>query len=226
MTNKLIVIEGGDGAGKETQAKLALAALEKRRQTGYFDFPRYKKSLAGALVGESLKGMYGSFRHMHPKFASLPYMLDRVGAREELQEALERSHVICNRYVPSNMYQAAKLGTEIEQDDFITWFEKLEYEELALPRPYYVLYLHMPLEYSRKLMEQKTQGREYLGGAKGAKDQHEADDTYQQDVINLYKRMCRRRSSWITIECVKDGQLRSREEIHENIMHFLEPLAT
>ncbi len=226
MTNKLIVIEGGDGAGKETQAKLALAALEKRRQTGYFDFPRYKESLAGALVGESLKGMYGSFRHMHPKFASLPYMLDRVGAREKLREALERSHVICNRYVPSNMYQAAKFANEAEQDEFIAWFEKLEYEELELPQPYYVFYLHVPLDFSRALMEQKTQGREYLGGAKGAKDQHEADDDYQRNVIELYKRMCRQRSSWISIECVKNGELRSREDIHENIMHFLEPISS
>jgi dTMP kinase len=221
MDNQLIVIEGGDGAGKQTQAQLALAALEKRRTTGYFDFPQYKETLAGALVGDALAGKFGSFRHMDPHFASLPYMLDRVAAKPKLQEALERSDVVCNRYVPSNLYQAAKYKTEEEQDAFIAWFEKLEYVELGLPRPAYVFYLHVPFDFLRKLMEQKSEGRDYLGGAQGAKDQHEADDEFQKTVIGLYRRMCGRRSHWITIDCVRDGQLCTREEIHANIMHFL-----
>jgi dTMP kinase len=101
IVGKLIVIEGGDGAGKGTQSELARAALAELGEITYFDFPRYGKSIAGKIVGAALKGDYGDFLHMHPLISSLPYALDRVGAREEILAALEKGNVTGTHQVTS-----------------------------------------------------------------------------------------------------------------------------
>lgn len=213
---KLIVIEGSDGAGKETQAKRAVSILEENHYVAYFDFPRYERSMAGALVGECLKGAYGDFRHLHPKLASLPYTLDRIGAQLDLRSKLMFGTVVCNRYTPSNaVYQAAKLSEG--QLEFIDWLEQLEYGEYDLPRPAVVIYLHVPFDFARELVRQKA-GRAYLGGEQGSVDQHERDEQYQRDVIALYLETARSRDDWHSIECVKGGVLRSIDDIHEEVM--------
>jgi dTMP kinase len=220
MRERLIVIEGGDGAGKETQAKRAVSVLAENYDVKYFDFPGYERSMAGRLVGECLAGKYGDFRHLHPKLASLPYTLDRVDAKDNLITALgDDGIVICNRYTPSNaMYQAAKLTDG--RDEFIDWLERFEYREYALPRPAAVIYLHVPYDVSRELVKQKA-ARAYLGGEQGSVDQHERDEQYQRDVIALYLETAKARPDWRVIECVRHGTLRTIGDIHEEVMSYI-----
>ncbi len=208
MTHPLIVIEGSDGSGKQTQADLALATLQANgRIVAYFDFPRYETSLAGRMVKDSLTGKFGDFVGLHPKQASLPYTLDRAGARDDLVVALKRGVVICNRYVPSNSaHQGAKFAEIAEQDEFIAWLEMLEHDELKLPRPTTTFYLYVPFEISHTLME----GR--------ARDQHESNEPYLRKVIDVYLRIARERPDWKVVTCVQDGKLRSREDIHQEVM--------
>jgi len=220
--NKFIVIEGGDGAGKGTQAKLLVDRLSKETKVSFFDFPQYEKTLAGKLVGRYLKGEFGDPLLLSPYIASLPYALDRVAARDELYKSLEEGVVICNRYIPSNIgHQASKLP-EDKRDEFISWLEQMEYGELKLPKPTLVIYLYVPVEISSSLVEKKD-ARAYIGGesAKGAKDGHEKDMEYQQKVVNVYTKMSKERSDWKLIDCVKDGRLLSIEEIHDKIMKIV-----
>lgn len=217
--NKFIVIEGGDGAGKGTQAKLLVERLGKETKVSFFDFPQYEKNLAGELVGRYLKGEFGDPLLLSPYVASLPYSLDRVVARDELIKATEEGVVICNRYTPSNIgHQASKLP-EDRRNEFISWLERLEYGELKIPKPTLVIYLYVPVEISSQLVEKK-EARAYIGGesAKGTKDGHEKDLEYQQRSIDVYVKMSKERSDWKLIDCVKDGKLLSVEDVHSKIM--------
>lgn len=207
---KFIVIEGGDAAGKKTQANLALSKLQQREAVTFFDFPRYEQSMAGAVVRKALDGVYGDFRNMDPHLASLPYTLDRTSAGPLMWDALKKGHVLCNRYTPSNsMYQGGKFADEQKQSQFIEWLEKLEYEELNLPRPSLLIYLHVPFDVSQKLMADRQ------------KDQHEQDVAYLERVVDLYLRVASRRADWEVVECVRDGALMTREEIHEKVMNII-----
>ncbi len=223
MNNKLIVIEGADGAGKGTQTGLAINALQNDMGVVVTtnSFPRYETSMAGKLVGEALKGEYGNFLGLHPKLASLPFTLDRAGAAPDIRTALQKGVVLLDRYTPSNaMYQGAKFKTPEEQDEFIAWLEKIEYQELGLPEPNLVIYLAVPIEFSRELVLKKDP-RGYLGKNRRATDQHESNQDFQEAVAALYRRTAESRKNWALIECVEDGQLLPIDAIHHRVMDHI-----
>ena len=224
MKHPLIVLEGGDGSGKATQAALLKERLEKEAgPVELFDFPRYEDSLAGKLVGECLAGKHANFRHLSPHLASLPFTLDRVGARELLGASLERGIVMCNRYTPSNIaYQAAKL-LAADRKKFIEFLEALEYEELHIPKPDLVIYLYVPTAIATKLIEKKKE-RGYLAGTGEQKDQHERDIAYQDEVVRVYLDLANERDDWQSVTCTNEaGDLLLREEIHERVWSIVQP---
>lgn len=220
----LIVVEGGDGSGKETQARLLISWLQKQGQTvAYFDFPRYNESILGALTGRALKGEFGDFRHLSPYLASLPYTLDRAGAKDALVSALSKGIVVCNRYTSSNVaFQSTKLRGK-PRSDFVQFLEAAEYGELSLPRPNLVVYLHVPQKFSYALVAKKS-GRKYLDGKKGARDQHEKDQKYQGDVIKTYLQLTKSRPEWKAISCIEGGQLLPPDQIHAKVAKVVSDL--
>jgi dTMP kinase len=224
MKNKLIVIEGGDGSGKATQVGLLGEVLKKKAKVTVMDFPQYDRTLSGKLVGRYLSGEFGDPVKISPYVSSLPYILDRLVAKEEIEKALSEGVVLCNRYTPSNIgHQASKLEGK-EKNDFILWLEELEYEELGLPRPDLVIYLHVSPEISSRLVEMKAK-RSYIKGQE-TKDGHEKNISYQQRVADVYREVSLSRSDWQIVECVENGDLLSREEIHQKIMKVLNLPAT
>ena len=223
MTFPLIVLEGGDGSGKATQAALLRARLEEQHgEVTLFDFPRYEESLSGKLVGECLAGKHADFRTLSPYLASLPYVLDRIGVREQIAEQLTKNIVMCNRYTPSNVaYQAAKL-LPADRERFVTFIEALEYDEFKIPRPTLVLYLHVPTAIATRLIERKAE-RGYLSGTDQKKDQHERDTSYQEEVVRVYLDLAKERPDWDVVNCIDEGgELLSRESIHEQIWNIVE----
>jgi len=214
----LIVIEGSDGAGKETQAKALVKELSKKYHVTYFDFPRYRESLAGELVGRGLAGEFGDFVALPAEIASLPYMLDRVSAIPKITQALSQGIVVCNRYTPSNAaYQSGKFASKKKRDTFVRWLEKLEYRELGIPKPTLVLYLHVPLAVSQELIAEKKK-RAYLGGKKGRRDYHERSLSLQRSAIRQYRSLAAMRPDWIEIDCAPRGNMRSVAFIHQEIL--------
>ena len=133
MRGKLIVIEGTNNSGKETQTKLLVEKLnkdvikcEKRR------FPDYS-SPTGKIISEDILGKHQKslfdegINKIPPKVAALYYAADRLYNIDKINELLDQGiNVILDRYVESNMaYQASKLETVSERINLILWLEQL-----------------------------------------------------------------------------------------------------
>lgn len=74
-----IVLDGNDGSGKATQARMLSERLaHEGKEAMKVDFPAYDRNFFGAFVGECLAGQHGDFLHMDPKIASSLYALDRM----------------------------------------------------------------------------------------------------------------------------------------------------
>ena len=100
---RLFVIDGGDGAGKQTQTAALIARL---RDEGYpvstLDFP-HDAALHGKLIRRLLSGEMGDIKAVNPLlFASL-YAQNRHDVAPVLHHWLARGHnVILDRYVEAN----------------------------------------------------------------------------------------------------------------------------
>ncbi|MFH1409022.1 MAG: dTMP kinase [Nanoarchaeota archaeon] len=209
MKGRLIVIDGGDGSGKKTQAELLRKRLEQEgKEVVFFDFPVYE-SFYGKLVGRYLRGEFGSLDEVSPEFAALLYALDRRAEREKIVSALEAGKIVlCNRYVPSNLaYQGAKIPVE-SQGEFISWVEEMEYQVHGMPKPDQVIFLDVPAVVGQRLVDKKGR-RDYVDG----RDLHEENTDYLQSVVLLYKKLAKK-EGWVVIPCVEHDQLLSREAIH------------
>ncbi len=220
---KLIVIEGSDGAGKATQLKLLNDYLrEENYKVQSIDFPRYYDSFYGKMVAQFLRGEFGTLKEVDPHLASLLYALDRGQAKEQMELWLKNGEfVLSNRYATSNLaHQSAKLSSK-KRKQFINWDLELEYKINGIPKEDIVIYLYVPYKISRKLVAQKTQ--EVRAYAKGKKrDIHEKDIKFMKNSEDAYLRLVKQFPHWIKITCVdKKGNLKSREEIHEEVKKVL-----
>ncbi len=216
-----VVIEGTDGSGKATQAKM----LRRKLQMMDFPhqvigFPRYSGNPYGKLVGKYLNGDFGDLgADVGTYLVSLAYAGDRFLAKPQIQQWLHEGNlVIADRYVPSNKaYMSAKLPKEMRQN-FIDWLDDLEYNINGIPREELVIFLFMPPKQSIKLVAKKEK-REYLK-EKGA-DIHENNIKYQQEAADVYLDMARQDLNWVMINCLKKDQVKTPQEVHKEIVQTL-----
>ena len=125
--------------------------------------------------------------------------------------------LIADRYTTSNaVHQTSKLPPE-QRRPFLDWLFHFEYDLLELPRPTRVLYLDLPTELSEQMMRLREQAT------------HTTADVHEQD--EDYLRRCRENAAFVTdycgwtrIDCARDGVMRSREEIHAEVLDKLRDL--
>ena len=200
-TGKLIVIDGGDGSGKATQAELLISALKKRNvAVHYIDFPRYN-TFFGALVGRYLKGEFGPIESISPYLISLAYAADRGGLAAQITTWLsDGDWIISNRYTSANFaHQGAKFASKIERERYWAWLDKLEYGQHQLPREDLVIYLDVPPAISQSLIADKS-ARAYLGAR--TKDEAEKNLSHQIKTHANYHDLLRLHRHWRRIDCV------------------------
>lgn len=217
MNGKLIVIEGLDGSGKATQAKLLTQALaEQGENVKGITFPDYD-SESSALVKMYLHGDFGSKPgDVNAYAASAFYAVDRYASYKTSWGELYKQGavIIADRYATSNgIHQCSKLDESL-WDEYLKWLDDFEYKKLGIPAPDMVIYLKADTDVSQKLMT----GR--YGGDESKKDIHEGDLEYlrRSQKAAAY---CADKLGWKTVECVKDGQMRSIEDIHNEIMTLI-----
>jgi len=204
---KLIVIEGGDGSGKTVQAKMLVEHLNKSGiPSDYYDFPQYYHSFHGETVAKFLRGEFGKIYEVSPYLASFPYALDRASVKVKMQKQLAKGrYIVTNRYATSNLvYQAAKFATVKENQEFIRWITKFEYEVNGIPKEDIVIYLNVPWKIGLQLTRKKAP-RDYL---KGHDDIHENHYDYRQKVEELYLKFCKNNNNWIKINCMENTNIR------------------
>lgn len=167
---RLIAIEGIDGVGKNTQAKLLHEHIIKMKgECGFFSFPRYDTP-TGKLVGEYLKS---GRTDLDLRGRAKLYADDRLAAKEEILSYLDRGvDVVCDRYITSNIVyfeQFARMGTpelvgvigkEIEHSEFVI---------NGIPKIDQLITLTASLDHFNSMMESKAK-REYTDAKL---DQHE-----------------------------------------------------
>lgn len=217
---KLIVIDGGDGSGKATQAKLLIDYLKKKKfKVKSVDFPQYYSSFSGKTVAMFLRGEFGQLDAVSPYLASLPYALDRASVREEMEEFLAKGGIIiANRYATSNMaHQSAKIASSADRKKYLDWVYELEYKVLKIPKEDAVVYLYVPWEIGYELTKNKD-ARAYLNGK--ANDIQEEDMKHRRAAEKMYLRLAKEKG-WIQINCTVDGKLLSIDEIHRILLSKL-----
>lgn len=218
---KLIVIDGTDGSGKETQSKLLVEYLRKKgKKVKYIDFPRYYSSFHGEMVGRYLKGEFGGLREVNPYLASLFYALDRFTAKEQIEHWLKQGNIIvANRYTSSNMaFQTVRVAKS-ERSSFLNWLIEMEYKVHKIPKEDLVVFLHVPAEIGQKLVGKKRET-----GYRGAKkrDIHEANLKLLKKAEKMYLYLTKKFKYWERINCIsKEGKLHSIEKIHMEIVKVL-----
>lgn len=215
-----IVIEGTDGGGKKTQQDLLKKNLEDRGfDVEIFDFPRYGERSC-TMVEDYLNGRFGGIDDVGPRAASAFYAVDRFAVKGKMIEAINSGKiVISNRYVSSNAgYQGAKIKDDKERQEFFDWLEDLEYNIFGIPRADLYLLLDVPPVIGQVLVDQKG-NRDYVGGSK--RDLHENNKEFLELSYKVYKQLSQG-SEWITINCVEDGTILSRETISDLIIKEVE----
>jgi len=220
---KFIVIDGTDGSGKATQAKLLVTRLRKNGQkVKTIDFPRYYHNFFGKFIGECLTGAHGNFLKLSPYIASVLYAADRFESARQIEEWLASGYiVIADRYVSSNqIHQGGKIKKADERKFFLAWLEKMEFKVFNIPKPNLIIYLELPVETTIKLLASKEfcRKKEYL---KGKKDMVENSRRYldrsRESAMSLVKKI----NNWVKIDCQRGGQLLSKKEINDLIWESL-----
>lgn len=211
----IVVIEGTDGCGKQTQTtklydRLTEMGYKVKRQS----FPAYDSPSSGP-VKMYLGGELGSNDMALDAYqASSLYAVDRLCTyQKDLKAFYEAGGIILfDRYVSSNMlHQAGKISDLKERDKFLKWLDELEFNTLKLPRADKTIFLDVPVEISFRLASERT---EQKSGEK--KDIHELspDHLYRSYEAGKY---VAGKYGWTVIPCTDGENLRSIGDIHEDI---------
>ncbi len=223
MKGKLIVIEGTDCSGKETQSKLLVERLEKEgKKVVRVSFPMYDTP-TGRIVGacvlgkphmcdELLKENHSFFPEGGGNIDELAalcyYAADRRYNMPIINKYLEEGYiVIADRYVTSNMAHRGGLIEDKEKRlKIYKKIETLEYDIMELTRPDKTILLYMPYEQACILKAKRGE----------APDEVESDEKYLRlgekaylELANLY--------GYDVINCAVNENIRTIEEINEDV---------
>lgn len=220
---KLIVIEGTDCSGKETQTKLLVEKLEKEgMKVKRLAFPVYD-SPTGKIIGSCLLGKPDMcqelLRQDHSFFsegggnvdyltAIMYYAADRRYHLPLINKLLkECDALILDRYVTSNMaHRGGLLSKKTERLKAYKKIELLEYKVNELPKPDKVVLLYLPYKHACILKKNRIEkpdeteiNEKYL--KQSEKSYLELSKLYQYDIIN----------------CTNNDSIRSIEDINEEL---------
>lgn len=217
MKGKLIVIEGTDCSGKQTQTELLVDKLNKQgikavRLSAPFYESGTGKIIAGAYLNKQGYGMSSVFpegaSNVDPKVASLLYATDRLYNMPKIEKYLQQGYiVVMDRYVESNLaFQGGKIQEKAKRYEMYNFLLKLEYEMLKLPRPDLKILLYMPYQASLILKNNREEKA----------DEHEKNEALLKNAENAYLELvdlC----DFKKIDCSKDNVPQSINLINEQL---------
>lgn len=215
--DKIFVIDGTDGSGKQTQLEeLCLALDADGISYAKFSFPRYDNP-SSSLVKMYLGGEFGSdAQSISPYAASLFFSVDRYACyKTEMKSAIDEGKVVLlDRYTTANMvHQAGKIADRAERDKFLEWIYDLEFNILSLPIPTEIFFLDMPLEKSEELMRNRLNKINH----ETTKDIHESNREHLRAAYEAGVYVAKK-YNWNYIKCCDAGNnIRTIDDIHKEI---------
>lgn len=219
---KLIIIEGTDGSGKQTQTGLLyekLCKIKGREKVKKISFPNYE-SKASEPVKMYLAGEFGEKADsVNAYAASVLFSVDRFASfKTEWEEFYSNGGIVLSdRYTISNMiHQASKIKDREEREKYLDWLVDLEWNKIGIPEPDLVFFLDIPFDVSQKLMQNR---KNKITGNK-VKDIHEQDAEYLRNAYNIAKELAMK-YKWNIVGCVENDSLRSIEEINGRMMEII-----
>ena len=176
----IIVIEGGDQAGKLTQSTMLEKALKKRKiKTKLFHFPDYKTP-----IGKEIRQYLDGKRKFPPQVIHCLLSANRWEKLEQIKQAQEKNSVlIMNRYYHSNLVYGLANGMKEK------WLETLD---AGLPKADLVILLDVNQKES--FNRQKTN-----------RDKFEKNEEFLRKISKLYKTTAKKKR-WKIIDATKSKQ--------------------
>ena len=213
----LIAIEGTDGSGKQTQAELLQKELKRRYgQCELISFPNYASN-SSALVKMYLNGDLGDINHLDAYQVNSLYAVDRMCSMETYKNILMNGgYLVCDRYTQSSMiYQSAQIEDKLQKDKFLNYVDNFEFNLLKIPRPDIIIFLKVPIEVSLKLMKERGTNKSGL--------KHDIFEDNTERLTKIYHNSIHvaQKFNWKIIECCENGQMKSKEAIHKEILNAL-----
>lgn len=202
---KLIVIDGIDGSGKSTQIELLKKYLtEKSILFEVISFPQYGQNEYANKIYNYLSGKLGKIE-VH-ELAKI-YAMDRKTVRDLIKGWLKAGKlVIANRYISSSKAHLGANVGEGKREEFMEWLDQLEYGTNGMPKPNFTILLNI----DPKIGQQNSQDS-------NRPDIHENDLNHLINANKIYLELSTKENNWAVIDCMKDGQMRSKEEISQEI---------
>jgi len=176
----IVVIEGGDQAGKLTQSTLLEKALKKRKiKTKVFHFPDYKTP-----IGKEIRKYLDGKRKFPPQVIHCLLAANRWEKLNEILAAKEKNSVlIMNRYYHSNLVYGITNGMKQK------WLENLD---AGLPKSDLVILLDVTQKESFR--RQKTH-----------RDKFEKNEEFLRKISKIYRTTAKKKH-WKIIDASKSKQ--------------------
>ena len=214
----IIAIDGIDGTGKGTQAKILEEYLSKKNgNVKVVSFPMYH-SFFGKMVSDYLNGKFGSLYSINPKLASLLYAQDRQYYFKNVP-VLSDEIIIFDRYVNSNIAHHASKINEQERQTFIDWIIELEYQVNNIPKPDISFILDLEVENSVQNVAKKKK-REYTDSTH---DLHEANVDYLIETRKMFLSLVNGVDTHL-IQCDNHKIMKNQDDIAKEINSYINPL--
>ena len=190
----IIVIEGGDQAGKLTQSILLEKSLKKQKiKTKLFHFPDYETP-----IGQEIRKYLDGKRKFAPQVIHCLLAANRWEKLNEILIAEEKNSVlIMNRYYHSNLVYG--LANNLKQK----WLESLDD---GLPKADLVILLDVTQKESFSRSPRNEKGKIMK------RDKFEKNEEFSRKISKIYRSTAKKKY-WKIIDASK-----SKLEIHEEIM--------
>ena len=150
---------------------------------------------------------------MPRKALAILFAADRFESMKQMNEwGGEGRIIMIDRYVSATMlHQGSKIADIDAREEFLRWVEHVEYEIFKIPRPNLTICLDVPPNESDKLLGYVEKlGITVTDTAGKAKID-------QSKVSDCARYLAGITQNWVTIQCLDNDNLRSRDEIHEEV---------
>ncbi len=190
----IVVIEGGDQAGKLTQSILLEKALKKRKiKTKLFHFPDYTTP-----IGKEIRKYLDGKRKFPPQVIHCLLAANRWEKLDEILAAQEKNSVlIMNRYYHSNLIYGLANGMKQK------WLENLD---TGLPKADLVILLDVTQKESFSRSPRNEKGKVMK------RDKFEENKVFSIKISKIYRSTAKKKH-WKIIDASKP-----KLEVHEEIL--------